>query len=155
MSNPVRDLLNFVDEHKTEMKDDTYKGIVDMLVPIHKQIDKRSKYQMFILVTDIVRCDGDKCVHEATLRNKCVDVLLSDSEADYINKQLDQYGNINQIWFHNHPKTQGLEIVETIRSLFLETYNEVIVNCRLDEDDWQDGTIIYDNEVVITRIKKY
>ena len=156
MSNPARDLLNFVDEHKTEMKEGIYKGIVDMLVPINKEIEKRSKYKMFFLITDIIQCDGDESIHEATYSNKRIDIFLSDSEADYNNKQLDQYGNINQIWFNDHPKTQGLEIAETIRSIFVELFADTKVHCRVGDgdDDWKDGEIIYGNKVVITRIKK-
>ena len=35
--------------------------------------------------------------HEADYDNKRIDVFLSDSKASYINEQLDEYGNINQI----------------------------------------------------------
>ena len=137
MSNPARDLLNFVDEHKTEMKDNTYIGIVEKIAPINKMIEenKKSKYRLFLIVTKFKRGDCEDCIHEADYDNKRVNVFLSDSEASYINEQLDEYGNINQIWFHTHEKTEGLQMVETIRSIFVHAYDEAKVHCRLGEDD--------------------
>ena len=86
MSKPARDLLNFVDEHKTEMKDNTYKGIVDKIAPINKVIEenKKSKYKMFVLITIFYQNDDDPTLHEAAYTSKSVDIFLSDKEAEHI-----------------------------------------------------------------------
>ena len=103
MSNPARDLLNYVDDHKEEMKDDTYKGIVDRLAPINKIVECKNKcrYKVFFLVTNI-RCDpDDDSLCKADYDNRNIEVYLSTPEVKFINKRLDEYGNINQIWEHS------------------------------------------------------
>ena len=156
MSNPARDLLNFVDEHKTEMKDNTYKCIVDKIAPINKMIEEntKSKYKIFILVTDFCQDEDDPTLHEATYANKCVDIFLSDKEAEHINKELDQYGNINRIWSHECKESQGLQMAETIRSIFVNAFENTKATVRDGDDDLTDGEIICSNRAVITRIKK-
>ena len=83
MSNPARDLLNYVDEHKEEMKDDTYKGIVDKLVPINKEFEKtsKSKYKVFFLISDIRRMENDDGRAEIYLKKEHINIFLTDIEA--------------------------------------------------------------------------
>ena len=155
MSNPARDLLNFVDEHKTEMKEGIYKGIVDMLVPIHKQMDVKSKYKIFSLVHNFYQDENDPTLHEASYTSKCIDVFLSDKDAEYINKELDDCRSISPIWSHEYKDSQGLQMTETIRSIFVDAFNNTKATIRLDDDDLKNGEIIYSNRAAITRIKKY
>ena len=52
MSNPARNLLNYIDEHKEEMKDNTYIGIVERIVPINKICEEKPNVdcKLFFLV---------------------------------------------------------------------------------------------------------
>ena len=164
MTNPAHDLLDYVDEHKTEMKDDTYKGIVDRLKPINDKLETnntRTLYKVFFLVSGFRRDEHDKSVCEIYTHNKQVEIFLSQEEANIINTDLNNYGCIHQ--FHMSPDElklkQGLHAVETFRQVFTKQWEvcevEVDVNYNTDAaSDYTDGALLYNNNAVITRIKK-
>ena len=100
MSNPARDLLNYVDEHKTEMKDDTYKGIVDRLAPIHKTYNdiKTSLYRAIYMVSDLDDTDedgGDVCMLKREFK-----VYLTETEVNLINEKLIFLGSVSSLHHH-------------------------------------------------------
>ena len=160
MSNPARDLLNYVDEHKEEMKDDTYKGIVDKLVPINKEFEKtsRSKYKVFYLISDI----HPSTKNEAVIRQKTqtVEVYLSETEAKKINNRMDEYGCIRYLHNHDIEDYEGLHTMQNIRSLLFNAWGTCDIEIAYDDPDdedetlYQKGSFGYENNVIITRIKK-
>ena len=160
MANSARDLLNYVDEHKQEMKEGIYKEIVDRLVPINKELEqnKKTKYEVFFLVTYIHRNVHDKDRCEATYHMKSTEAFLSKTDVDFLNKRLDQGGVIVHFWRDDIKKSQGLQMLETLRQIFLKGFETVVLSCDLtpdnDESEMKDAEILYSNEVVITRIKK-
>ena len=128
MSNPARDLLNYVDEHKTEMKDDTYKGIVDRLTPINKALDniKRSQYKAIFMTTTF---DDNEDGGEIDTMRKEFKVYLSEDEAKQVNKKLDEWGAIHH-FFHNFDlsKHQGIHYLSEFRNSLIMHHNKVILN---------------------------
>ena len=160
MSNSARDLLNYVDDHKQEMKEGVYKSIVDKLVPINKELEqnKKTKYNVFFLVTEIRRDINDESLCEADYKIKFVELYLSKTDVDFINNHLDKYGQLNQIWENDYKDSQGLQTVETVRRIFCKSFETTTISCDISDDndeiEWKDTKIIYSNNVVITRIKK-
>ena len=99
MANSARQLLNFIDEHKTEMKDDTYKGIVDRLLPINKELEdnKKTKYKIFYNVNSIQRDPDDVCLTDIVQVSHSVDIFLSKTDVEYLNEKLDEYGCMHHL----------------------------------------------------------
>ena len=115
MSNPARDLLNYVDDHKEEMKDDTYKGIVDRLAPINKVVEEKtkSKYNVYFIVCSFDADDDDDAIAEIRNDNRQVEIFLSQADAKMINKKLDECGSISHFW-PDDLESQGIQTVCTI-----------------------------------------
>ena len=161
MSNAARDLLNFVDEHKEEMKDNTYKGIVDRLAPINKFCNEklRTKYHAWFLVSSFsFEMDGDDPIGNTTQRTKCVDVFLTEKEARHINKRLDDIGIIC-FWGNVNENDIGIQTIKSFHSILHKPFDD----CKVQIDtNWNDeeeceivtGQLMFSNKVCLTRIKK-
>ena len=160
MANSARQLLNYVDEHKQEMKDDTYKGIVDRLAPINNELEnnKKTKYDVFFMFTNIRREPHDEtmCIADYTIRK--VQVFLSKTDVDFINNELNTNGQVTQICAKDERSSQGLHTLETTRRLFCRSFETITIRCDISDDndeiEWKDIEYMYSNYVAITRIKK-
>ena len=77
--NPAHDLLNYIDEHKTEMKDDTYKNIVEKISKINGKLQKKTCTCKFIIFYPHFYTVGE---------NQCVNILSKTKEWTF---DLDDY----------------------------------------------------------------
>ena len=159
MSNPARDLLNYVDDHKTEMKDDTYKGIVDRLAPINKALDdtKRSLYKAIFLISEFDDTDDGG---ELSMSRKEFKVYLSDEEVNLINKRLETVGVIICVQHHfNVKKYQGIHYISEFRDSLIKEFNKVIIDVDTNTDTSQEPVYkklpyFYSNDACLVRIVK-
>ena len=160
MANPVERLLNVVDDHKRDMPDNAYKGIMDELASIKKVVETkhRSKYKVFFIECSIKRQEHDESMAEVDRTHHRVEVYLTEDEAKHINKELDQYGVICQLEYKLVEEQQGLHHLEMFRQVFSKRWEDVIVevdvNYKSDDNEYKEGKLIYDNEVLITRVVK-
>ena len=152
MSNPARDLLNFVDDHKTEMKDDTYKGIVDKITPINKICEEKNKsrYKVIFQVIFPIYEDDDTHELEMNIEQKEFFLHLSTQEVKIINKWLDDFGTICRFHPFDVETYQGINVLDQIRMLL--TKHRDTLSIRYDIDS--RVAISCSNEVFITRVKK-
>ena len=163
MTNPAHHLLDYVDEHKTEMKDDTYIGIVDRLKPINDKLETdntRTLYKVFFLVSGFRKDEHDASVCEIYTHSKEVEIFLSQQEVDIINNQLNNYGCIHQFHIGTDELRlkQGLHSIVTFKQVFTKHWElcevEVDVNHNTNnESEYRNGALLYNSNVVITRIK--
>lgn len=151
--NPAHNLLNYIDDHKIEMKDDTYKGIVDRLAPINKQLqeNQKTKYKVYFVVCSIEKGE-DECMCEIITNTHVVEVYLSQADVENINERLDTSGYIDYFW-PGDLDTQGMETVCTICQIFHKQHIHTTVRGNVDNEDI-DVDLHYSNQVMITRIKK-
>lgn len=131
------------------MKDDTYKGIVDRLVPINNELEnnKKTKYKIFYNVSSIRRDPDDACLTDIVQVSHSVDIFLSKTDVEYLNEKLDEYGCIHHLIENTVKKSQGLQMIVTIKQIFQKHFETTKLNVEIDEDDCKDGEIIYHNSV--------
>ena len=162
MANPVERLLNVVDDHKRDMPDNAYKGIMDELAEIKKIVETkaRSRYKVFFIVLNIKRQEHDDAMVEVGRHHQEVEVYLSEDEVKYINKNLDNDGAISEIKYKYVQEQLGLHQIDKVREILRKQWEDVIVEIDTkykdsDADDgYKEGKLLYDNEVIITRIVK-
>ena len=159
MSNPAHDLLNYVDEHKTEMKDDTYKGIVDRLAPINKVItDKqRSLYRAIFIISDFEDTDDGG---ELSMSRKEFKVLLTETEVGLLNERLRDFGYINS--FEHIFKLrdyQGIYYLSQFRNSLMKSFNKAIIDIDTNTDSSREPVYkklpyFYSNNASLVRLVK-
>ena len=146
MANPVERLLNVVDDHKRDMPDNAYKGIMDELAEIKKIVETkaRSRYKVFFIVLNIKRQEHDDAMVEVGRHHHEVEVYLSEDEVKYINKNLDNDGAISEIEYKYVQEQLGLHQIDKVREILRKQWESVIVeiDTNYKDSDADDGVEI-------------
>ena len=159
MSNPARDLLNYVDDHKTEMKDDTYKGIVDRLAPINKSFEDQhaTLYKARFLISDLDDTDDGG---EVSIIGREFKVYLTEDEAKQVNQKLELIGFIRFFFHFNLKKHKGIHSLSELRDSLIKPYNKVTIDIDVNANDsgldgeYKKLPYFYSNEACLVRITK-
>ena len=103
--NEARNLLNFIDEHKTELKDNTYKNIVDMISNINKQFEEQKSRELYTCVFLLTKSHFSKDDDETntffidnTVEDFTVDFYLTEEEYNIVKTRLDNHNYMCNLW---------------------------------------------------------
>ena len=159
MINPARDILNYIDEHKHELKDNVYKTILDKLTPIHKEFKekRKTKYEVYFLISSIHSNNNDDDIDEITEithRMKSVQVFLSDVEVEILNKQLNKFGAIHWWDKDDIKKYNGLHTLHQFKQIFTKHFEFCNVEISDEHEETKAGKLLFNNIVCLTRIIK-
>ena len=157
--NPARDLLNFVDEHKEEMKDNTYKNIVDKLKNINDNFDNNDRFKCEVTfniqkpVFD--REDPDDVSIDVVDGRKTFNIYLNQDEYDIIYNKIDQ---VFQIYTFNDEQVsqhRGINLIQQLLDQFSDRFcrERFIFKCR-QHNGQVDFVIEYHINASVVRIKK-
>ena len=134
--NAARDLLNYVDEHKEEMKDETYKNIVEKLTPINDELKAKQplqKYVITFMITSVGIANKTRNIIEThpEMKVKNIEFQLTHDEYLDIYNTLERgsyIANLCQLK-ENRP---NIESIENVRILLEEDRREFDLEYYID-----------------------
>ena len=158
--NEARDLLNFVDEHKEEMKDDTYKTIVDKLKPIH---DKLKDTQMIkceityaIEEPHFQKDDKNKAELHVSTESKVIQAFLTEEEYNIVEDNLAE--ELHRLYMFPYKARQeyaGIKHLQNIKDVLTKTYQIESFEIHVNKKETIDFEIEYHTTACIVNIKKW
>jgi hypothetical protein len=156
-SNPVDDLLTYIDEHKQDLKDNVYKNLLEKLAPLNDRFVKRDKYLVKILETKpyIDISSGSqitKIVHKTHTR----EYEFTEEEFEKLDNELvEEHIDIDFLLFYSH-NNEGIEkLYQDITLLSSSKSQKIITNssCHTCNDINIIQQTLYNN-VVISSVTK-
>ena len=124
--NPARDLLNYVDEHKEEMKDDTYKNIVDKLKNINDNFNNNHRFKCELTFNiqkpSFDRDDPDDILLNVLNQHKTFNIFLNQQEYDIVYYKINQVYHIHTFNQEQLSQHRGINLIQQLLNQFSDRF---------------------------------